>query len=83
MTSETTTGWEDWTDWVDATPQARKGNLVRETRRRHVRARCMECGLTTANPGAAASHARSARHRMQLDYRVLYEFIPVENEPWV
>lgn len=58
--------------------ELRAGDIARVTSERLVRCRCSVCGRVFANTGAAWSHARSARHTVDVDYRTLFAFVPVQ-----
>jgi hypothetical protein len=58
--------------------EARKGSLVRVVTRRDVAAVCEHCGRAFGNTGAAASHARTSRHRVSVDYSTQFAFVPSE-----
>lgn len=62
---------------------ARAGKMQRVTWARDVRAVCLGCGYEVANTGAAASHARSRRHVVRVDYSTTFTFIPEERLPQV
>ncbi len=61
--------------------EVRKGNLIRLTHGRAVGCVCAGCGVRVDNTGAAASHARSARHRVEVDYATTFAFVPAEQLP--
>ncbi len=65
---------------MSAAPEvgARKGDLLRLTHDRSVVCVCAGCDFRTDNTGAAASHARSARHRVEVSYSTTFAFVPVE-----
>ena len=54
------------------------GDIMRITTQRAVDARCTACRMTFENTGAAASHARTARHPVSVDYRTTFTFMPRE-----
>ena len=58
--------------------EQRAGDITRLTYSRSVEARCLDCELTTDNAGAAASHARSARHTVIASYKAQYVLVPGE-----
>ncbi len=63
---------------ADLPAQLRRGNLVRVNIARDVDCRCLDCPADFGNTGAAASHARSARHVVEVDYSVRFAFEPRE-----
>ena len=65
---------------VEQTPdvEIRKGRVLRVTTSRTVSCACADCDLITDNTGAAASHARSARHRVDCTYATTFALVPVE-----
>ncbi|MFC8597176.1 UBP-type zinc finger domain-containing protein [Isoptericola sp. NPDC057191] len=57
----------------------RAGGMQRITVERTVRAVCLDCGHViegAAATGAAASHARSKRHAMRVDYSTTFVYAP-------
>lgn len=54
------------------------GGVLRITTQRVVEARCTACRMGFQNTGAAASHARTARHPVSVDYRTTFTFMPRE-----
>jgi hypothetical protein len=63
-------------DLAEVEPRA--GGTVRVTTNRTVAARCSTCNARFNNTGAAAAHARGARHVVQVDYRTAFAFLPSE-----
>ncbi len=62
----------------DLRSQLRAGNVRRVDIARDVDCRCLDCPADFGNTGAAASHARSARHVVEVDYSVRFAFEPRE-----
>jgi hypothetical protein len=62
----------------DLPAQLRAGNVVRVNIARRVECVCLDCPADFGNTGAAASHARSARHVVEVDYAVRFAFEPRE-----
>ncbi len=62
----------------DLPAQLRAGNVRRVNLARDVDCRCLDCPADFTTTGAAASHARSARHTVEVDYRVAFAFEPAE-----
>ncbi len=58
--------------------EVRKGNLIRLTHNRSVVCVCIDCGFCVGNTGAAASHARSTRHRVDVSYSTSFAFVAAE-----
>ncbi|GAB3092315.1 hypothetical protein [Isoptericola nanjingensis] len=56
----------------------RAGGMQRITLERSVRAVCLGCGLVTDNTGGAASHARSRRHAVRVEYATTFVFAPAD-----
>jgi hypothetical protein len=63
---------------ADLPSQLRAGNVLRVNIARAVDCRCLDCPVTFGNTGAAASHARHARHVVEVDYRASFAFEPAE-----
>jgi hypothetical protein len=62
----------------DSIMVARAGGVWRANSERSVSGRCLACPMTLDNAGAAASHTRASRHTVAVDYRVRFNFVPVE-----
>jgi|SRR5664279_4225086 len=58
--------------------ELRKGGIVRVTTDRDVECACSDCGAVFASTGCGASHARAARHRVEVSYSSRFVFIPAE-----
>ncbi len=58
--------------------EAKAGGIIRVNRARDVTATC-ECGARFTSTGPAASHARSARHRVEVAYTSVFVFVPGES----
>ena len=56
----------------------RAGGLHRITVERTTRVACLGCGYEMDNTGAAASHARSKRHAVRVEYSTVFAFVPAE-----
>jgi len=66
---------------VSAAPvevEVRKGNLIRLTHDRSVVCVCIDCGFCVSNTGAASSHVRRTRHRVEVAYYTSFAFVPAE-----
>ncbi len=63
---------------ADLPSQLRRGNLLRVNIARRVECVCLDCGRTFPNTGGAASHARHARHIVEVNYRAAFAFEPAE-----
>jgi hypothetical protein len=59
----------------------RTGDLVRGLLARRAAGGCLDCAATFDNIGAATSHARGARHRVQATYSATYIYMPAETIP--
>lgn len=59
--------------------EPRTGDVVRVVLARSVTARCRDCDRGFPSTGAAASHARGSRHRVDCDYGTSFVFLPVES----
>jgi hypothetical protein len=60
----------------------RAGKLTRIVRGREVLSRCADCGLVMTETTSAASHARSARHVVTVDYSSTFAYVPTERLGW-
>ncbi len=58
--------------------ELRKGNLKRVNQKRTISCSCMDCDAEFTNTGTAASHSRASRHRVTVDYRVVFAYLPGE-----
>ena len=58
--------------------EPRSGDVVKRTQSRDVSGECRDCAATFASSGTAASHARASRHRVAVDYRTRFTFLPGE-----
>lgn len=63
---------------AQAEVEPRAGATVRVTFARTATGDCLVCGATFVSTGAAASHARAARHQVQCSYSTRFAFIPTE-----
>jgi|GEM_PF-1471286 len=61
---------------TDTAPRA--GDTVRVTWARQVRGACLACDAEFRNSGTAASHARSARHAVHVEYASSFAYVPAE-----
>ena len=61
--------------------ESRTGDLVRGVLKRSASGGCLDCAARFDNIGAATSHARSARHRVQASYTATYVYLPAETIP--
>jgi hypothetical protein len=69
------------TDSTDVETEPRNGDLIRGVLKRTSSGGCFDCGLTFDNIGGACAHARSARHRIHVDYAASYIYLPAETIP--
>jgi hypothetical protein len=57
--------------------ESRQGNVIRATSQRTTTAHCLGCDARFGNVGAAASHARGARHITTVAYSATFSFMPI------
>lgn len=65
---------------LDDAPEVtrKKGGIEKVVQRRTIECYCRLCDRIFRSTGPAWSHARSARHRVEVSYSVDFDFVPVE-----
>jgi hypothetical protein len=58
----------------------KRGGIERIVSLRRVVAQCSDCGTSFHSTGPAASHARTQRHEVAVQYFAEFDYLPVERE---